>query len=620
MLINGKLAGQNLQTDLAHLASLDSSFPEYLGTKLQYEPHYNVAQLYNQGQQFLRQGNTQMALQQFQALESQVPKDHPNNQFLGQIYSDISSIQEKQGNYKDAEVNCKKSIAEFQNSKNYYSAESSHKTLANIHKANGSLENYEKENQNLLNDSLTNNDQNKELEARLALASINRVQNKHEEALKHYSKSYDLQQGKIDYDAVRVEQHEVGFSNQKIGTDNIQQCVAVILHDPITKKTALAHVDKFTDTRSLANVVANFPPGTKLNAYLVGGRDRSAQSKAVSDDNISRVLSELNNHSEVDIKSADIGDKGAPSGIVFDPQTAELKHAVPGKHHETTNERKLLHNLQPSLNFAFDLTKSPEMKSPTLTNFDKESLVQRYLSTPKGPIQSEAWNANILHEPVAKTVEKIRKESPQIFESAVVKHLNGPSGAKLSIEQKKIAMNDVKNLLADPNNSVSKIEKSIENHIQGNNVNIPKVSPIVLPTHPVKTMLIATAVAVGAVAVLGPFGLPVAGLALAVGTGVAIYQGVKRYKLNKQYKAELAAATGKDKVKEQEKEKEKEKKKEKEKEEVKDKVQNAPTRDPLVQKMQAQQSQSTNYSLGTIVPSQTPKSKSSQQKQRMEVV
>lgn len=599
MLINGKAAGQNFQTDLAHLASLDSSFPEYLGTKVQYVPPYNTAQVYNQGRQFLQQGNTQMALQQFQAAISQTPKGHPNNQFLGQIYSDISLIQATQGNYKDAEVNCKKAIAGFQNSKNYYFAELSHKALANIHKANGSLESYEKESQNLLNNSLKNNNQNKELEARLALASINRVQNKHEEALKHYSKSYDLQQGKIDYDAVRVEQHEVGFSNQKIGTDNIQQCVAVILHDPITKKTALAHVDKVTDTGSLANVVANFPEGTKLNAYLVGGRDRSEQSKAVSDDNILRVLSELKNHSGVDIKSADIGDKGAPSGIVFDPQTAELKHAVPGKHHETTNERKLLHNLQPSLNFAFDLTRSSKMNGPKLTNFDKESLVQRYLSIPKGPIQNEAWTAAMVHEPLVKTVEKIRKETPQIFESAVAKHLN--SHSKLSIEQKKMAMSDVKNLLADPNNSVSKIEKSIENHIQGNNVSIPTMpNKPKLPTHPVKTMLIATGVALACMAVTGPAGLPLAGIALAAGTCAAIYQGVKRYKLNKQYKTELAVATS---VK-------------KEKEQVKDKVKNIPTRDPLVQKMLAQQSQSTHSSLGIIVPPQTPKSQSLLQKQR----
>lgn len=37
--------------------------------------------------------------------------------------------------------------------------------------------------------------------------------------------------------------------------------------------------------------------------------------------NIRKVTQELNNHSNVNIKSADIEDKGAPSGIIFDPIT-----------------------------------------------------------------------------------------------------------------------------------------------------------------------------------------------------------------------------------------------------------------------------------------------------------
>lgn len=37
--------------------------------------------------------------------------------------------------------------------------------------------------------------------------------------------------------------------------------------------------------------------------------------------NIRKVTQELNNHSNVNRKSADIEDKGAPSGIIFDPIT-----------------------------------------------------------------------------------------------------------------------------------------------------------------------------------------------------------------------------------------------------------------------------------------------------------
>ncbi len=50
------------------------------------------------------------------------------------------------------------------------------------------------------------------------------------------------------------------------------------------------------------------------------------------------------------------------------------------------------------MNFAFDLTKSPEMKAPVFSDLDKESLVQRHLNTPKNTTvgnSSETWNANI---------------------------------------------------------------------------------------------------------------------------------------------------------------------------------------------------------------------------------
>ncbi|AEV91808.1 MAG: hypothetical protein AB8U78_01190 [Rickettsia slovaca] len=159
--------------------------------------------------------------------------------------------------------------------------------------------------------------------ARLALGAAYKTQNRKENSIAQYAYAYSLQQGIVDYEAVRVEQHKVGFSDkEKIGTDNIQQCVAVILHDPLTKKTALAHVDRFTDAGSLTHdVISNFPPNTQLEAYLVGGRDRSAVSISVSDGNIRKVTQELTNHFNVNIKSADIEDKGAPLGIIFDPIT-----------------------------------------------------------------------------------------------------------------------------------------------------------------------------------------------------------------------------------------------------------------------------------------------------------
>ena len=486
MLIDGQAAEKTQAEMLNQLSSLKSSFSEYLSAKPPYIPPPDVSRLYNEGQQFLSKGQTQQALQQFQTAEQMIPKDQPNNQFLASVYSNIAVTQHALGKHQEAAVNFQKSAAEFMENKDYYNAEVAYKNLATTHQANGTLEKYEKENQTSLENSLKNNDQSQELSARLALGGVNRAQGKHKEALEHYAVGYDLQQGKVDYTADRVEQHEVGFSDKKIGTDNIQQCVAVILHDPVTKKTALAHVDRYTDTTSLANVVANFPEGTKLDAYLVGGRDRSPQSKAVSDDNIARVTGELSKHAAVNIKSADIGDKGAPSGIVFDPQTAKLEHAVPGKHHETTDARKLLHNLTPPLNFAFDLTKSPEMKAPVFSDLDKESLVQRYLNTPKtAGNATETWNANIIYDPLAKTVEKIRQSNPKIVEAVVEKNLDyklnqGLSEQKININEqqrqeiKSNLLSNVKESLQDPNKPFSKIEQELEKNIKENTSKLAK--------------------------------------------------------------------------------------------------------------------------------------------------
>lgn len=425
MLVNGQPAKQDTASLLIQLASLNSSFPDYIGTKVSPPLPNDVVGFYNYGMELQRKGEHAKALEQFAIAEKKLPSNQPNNIFLSDINNVIAYSHQTLGNYQEAEARFKNSIAFASDAKENFRVEGGYKNLANLHKIKGTLSEYETETKNALEKSQQIKDHQGELQARLALGGISRIKGDHQEAVVQYSKSYDLQQGKIDYDAHRVEQHEVGFSNkEKIGTDNIQQCVAVILYDPVTKKTALAHVDKFTDATSLSEVISQFPPGTKLNAHLVGGRDRSPQSKEVSDENIRKVTAELHKHSSVDIKSADIGDKGAPSGIIFDPQTGKLEHGVPGKHHETTPERKLLLNISPNskLNFAFDFTKSKDIKAVELTNQQKEQVVLEHLSS--RVTGNETWTANIISEPRAIVTEKIRKTNPSIVESAIEKHID----------------------------------------------------------------------------------------------------------------------------------------------------------------------------------------------------
>ncbi len=155
-------------------------------------------------------------------MEQKTPKDQQNNPFLVHIYSNIAWVQQSLDNYKEAQVSLEEGILVSMQAKDYWGAERAYITLSNVHKANGTLEKYKQDSQTSLENSLKNNDQYEELSAQFALGSINRVQGNHKEALKHYAACYDLQQGTVDYEADRVEQHEVVFSNKKMGTGNIQ--------------------------------------------------------------------------------------------------------------------------------------------------------------------------------------------------------------------------------------------------------------------------------------------------------------------------------------------------------------------------------------------------------------
>lgn len=420
MLINGQVAQSGYQGMLNQLSSLKSSFADMISAKEPYFHSLETHKLFNDAFQNLKKKNPIVALKQFESIEKTLPKDKENNSLLSHIYYGMAQSQKSVGDNNAALVSLQRHAdAAFQNNE-YFPVECAYKELAKLQKEAGNIDKFQQSYKDLLENSLKVKDESEELKARLALGAINRIQENHEEALKHYALAYDLQQGTIDYKAERVEQHEVGFSDRKMGTDNIQQCVAVILHDPLTKKAALAHIDRDTDVSSLSKVINNFSKDSILNAYLVGGRDRTSHGLAISDDNIARTLRELGKYSNIDIKAADIGNKKAPSAIVFDPQTAELKHAVPAKHHETTNARKLLHNLKPELRFAFDLTKSDKIEPVKFTDQDKHKLVLRYLTTPKTSSERvmETWNANLLYDPLAKTVEKIRKENPEIVANA----------------------------------------------------------------------------------------------------------------------------------------------------------------------------------------------------------
>lgn len=77
---------------------------------------------------------------------------------------------------------------------------------------------------------------------------------------------------KCDDKAYHVYQEFVGFvTNDKIGTTNVQDCVALIVQDKKIKKTALAHISVGTEKASIQSMLSCMPKGEK-EVIMIGGR------------------------------------------------------------------------------------------------------------------------------------------------------------------------------------------------------------------------------------------------------------------------------------------------------------------------------------------------------------
>ncbi|WPY01605.1 hypothetical protein Trichorick_01519 (plasmid) [Candidatus Trichorickettsia mobilis] len=139
-------------------------------------------------------------------------------------------------------------------------------------------------------------------------------------------------QNKTDAKAYWVDQREVGFITQedidkkiKVGTDNVQQCVVVMIngYDQEGKKlAALAHVDRFTNPESLRTVLKSFSQNKDMSISLYGGRDQNNQ-KNISDSNIDVVLATIEQQGFKDkINKSSwklLGNPGTCAEVIFDP-------------------------------------------------------------------------------------------------------------------------------------------------------------------------------------------------------------------------------------------------------------------------------------------------------------
>lgn len=144
-------------------------------------------------------------------------------------------------------------------------------------------------------------------------------------------------QEQLNAKAYRIPQREVGYLSQaqieagySVGTDNLQQCVAVIVDGVDVRNgqrlVALAHVDKYVTSESLKEVFRHFDRDLPLSIKLHGARDQGSQ-QVVSADNlemVQEVIKECGLIHCIDPKHK----AGIPSthhNIIYDPRTCSIR-------------------------------------------------------------------------------------------------------------------------------------------------------------------------------------------------------------------------------------------------------------------------------------------------------
>jgi len=120
-----------------------------------------------------------------------------------------------------------------------------------------------------------------------------------------------------------------------------------------------------------------------------------------------KVIGEILKHNNINIVSSDIIGKGAPSAIVFDPQTSTLTHAVPCKKEKDTHKRiARLNTSNSKFNLGFDLTAS-EPKKEIVFNQDEIQQLSNLYDYHMRNTYLDPHTATTAISPIKKTLEEI---------------------------------------------------------------------------------------------------------------------------------------------------------------------------------------------------------------------
>lgn len=204
-------------------------------------------------------------------------------------------------------------------------------------------------------------------------------QNKRSKAEEYFYQAFRFFQAySVDPEAYEVQQQEIGISNgEKIGTSNLIQCVAVILYDPNTKRTIMAHVDECIspDDKSLEQAIMNtFDPAAKLNCIICGGI--AGHTNQIQEMNLKKTIEYINRankqrreEGQINITQKSINGK-IGQAILFDPKDGTFANKLCGQ--KVDPSRQIIY-LQNKMQVGFNLIESKQDIPKSFNNDNIES-------------------------------------------------------------------------------------------------------------------------------------------------------------------------------------------------------------------------------------------------------
>jgi hypothetical protein len=286
----------------------------------------------------------------------------PNVVMSGNIWCQSGHVMYSSGQYDKAIEHYNDAMECYVKTNGYSATSNVAKWVAEIHKINGNLAEFVKTQNDILEKEIAARgtavyNQDNEIIARKYLAASAELSANLTEKRKHLDVLFGLEQGPLAVNVAYVGEQEVGWSDSvPLGTDNILQCMVIIVRDPKTNKTAMVHFNSNADPELIKSEVLNkFPTGTQLNVHLIGSRE--SMGRETSNANFNKVLNILKDKPNISIVSSDIWTDQYPSAIIFDPKTGKLSHGVPFDNHPDQKIHSAILVVSGSaLNTAFDLT------------------------------------------------------------------------------------------------------------------------------------------------------------------------------------------------------------------------------------------------------------------------